>query len=202
MDDSDDNATPQELFEMIGNDPAAWAGRAEALLTSADLLRAQYPHVPEDDPDAFWEFLKLHTVAMMLKGMAVESLLKAIWIARVSSLVIDGKFRSVPGTKDHDLLSLIRVLEGHVDIGLSREEVELLPVLSFAITSGRYPVSKSLNTKPAKPEWMERMKWCRWRIPEDDARFLSIVAKLYRQINKDLQPDSSASGGGHAGADA
>jgi len=189
MDDIDDSATRQERFEITGNDPTAWAGRAEALLTSADVLNTQHPDVPKDDPDAFWEFFKLHTVAMMLKGMAVECLLKAIWISHVSSLVTDGKFRSIPGTKDHDLLSLITALEEHINIGLSREELGLLPVLSFAITSGRYPVGKSLNARPTKPEWVERMKWCRWRIPADDTHFLSILTKLYGHINDDnVQP--------------
>lgn len=184
MDDVGENATPQECFETTGNDPAAWAGRAEALLASADVLSAQYPEVPKaEDIAVFWEFFKLHTVAMMLKGMAIECLLKAIWIAHVSPLMIDGKFRSIPGTKDHDLLSLITSLEVHVHIGLSREEAELLPVLSNAITSGRYPVQRSLNVHPTKPEWVERIRWCRWRIPEDETHFLSILTKLYSHIS-------------------
>jgi HEPN domain-containing protein len=194
MDDADDGLSPQELFEKTGNDPAAWVSRAEALLSSADVLRGQYPEVPKEDPDAFWEVFKFHTVAMMLRGMAVESLLKAIWLARVSSLAVDGKFRSIPGTKDHDLLSLLKVVKDHVDIGLSREGVELLPMLSSAITSGRYPVNRSLDRRLTKPEWVEKVHWCEWRIPEYDARFLSVVTKLLRLISNDAQPEPPAQG--------
>ncbi len=192
--DIDDNVSPQELFERTGNDPSAWVCRSEALLTSAGVLGAQYPDVPRDDPDAFWEFFKLHTVGMMLKGMAIECLLKAVWTACVSSLVAEGKFQSIPGTKDHDLLSLVTAIEEHVDIGLSKEEVELLPVLSSAITSGRYPVRKNLNARPTKPEWVEKMRWCKWEIPADDTRLFSIVSKLLRHISKEVQEDPPAYG--------
>lgn len=186
------NASRQELFELIGNDPAIWARRAEALLTSADVLDAQYSKVPKDDLDAFWEFFKLHTVAMMLKGMAIECFLKSTWIARVSPLVIEGKFRSIPGTKDHDLLSLVTALKEHVNLDLSREELELLALLSHAITSGRYPITRSLSARPTKPDWVEPMKWCKWEIPADDIRFASIVSRLLRYMNKDILPGLSA----------
>jgi hypothetical protein len=194
MDDIDDNLSPQESFERTGNDPSAWACRAEALLSSAGVLGAQYHNVPSDDPDAFWEFFKLHTVGMMLKGMAVECLLKAVWTACVSSLVAEGRFRAIPGTKDHDLLSLVTALEKHVDLGLSKKELELLPILSFAITSGRYPVRKNLNARPAKPEWVEKMRWCKWEIPADDIHLLSIVSKLLQHISKDVRSASPSHG--------
>jgi hypothetical protein len=188
--DIHDNASPSEWFESIGNDPISWALKAEALLTSADVLDKQFPEVPqdEDDLDAFYEFFKLHQVAMMLKGMAIECLLKSIWIARISPLVVEGKFRSIPGTKNHDLLSLVTALEEHINLNLSREESELLSVLSHAITSGRYPISKSLSTRPTKPDWVEQMKWCKWEIPADDNRFASIVSRLLQHMNKDAQP--------------
>ncbi len=192
MDDIDDGLSPQELFEKTGNDPSAWACRAEALLSSAGVLDAQYHDVPSDDPDAFWEFFKLHTVGMMLKGMAIECLLKAVWTACVSSLVTQGRFRSIPGTKDHDLLSLLKAIEEHVHIGLSKEELELLPVLSSAITSGRYPVRKNLNARPTKPEWVEKMRWCKWEIPADDTRLLSIVSKLLQHVSEDIHPVPSS----------
>jgi len=187
MNDIHDNASPKELFELIGNDPGIWVQYGEALLTSADVLDAQYPKVPKDDLDAFWEFFKLHIVAMMLKGMAIECLLKSIWMARVSPLVVEGKFRSIPGTKDHDLLSLVAALKEHIDLDLSRQESELLAVLSQAITSGRYPISKSLSARPTKPDWVEKMKWCKWEIPADDTRFASIVSRLLLHMNKDMQ---------------
>jgi len=155
MNNLPDNVSPQELFESSGNDPALWASRAEALLTSAHVLDAQYAEVPKDDLDLFWKFFKLHTVAMMLKGMAIECLLKSIWIAHVSSLVVNGKFHSISGTRDHDLLSLVTAIGNHVDLSLLEEEMELLAVLSFAITSGRYPVEKGFNARPTAPDWIE-----------------------------------------------
>ena len=54
MNTDDDNRSPQELSESTGNDPNMWAMRAEALLTSAAVLNAQYPQVPSDDFNAFW----------------------------------------------------------------------------------------------------------------------------------------------------
>jgi hypothetical protein len=129
--------------------------------------------------------------------MAIECLLKAAWISCVSPLIAEGRFRSIPGTQDHDLLSLVTALEEHLDIGLSKEELELLPVLSSAITSGRYPVRKNLNARPTKPNWLEKMRWCKWEIPADDTHLLSIASKLLCHVSKDVHPGPATHGEEH-----
>ncbi|MBN1359896.1 MAG: hypothetical protein JW993_04860 [Sedimentisphaerales bacterium] len=192
MNDTDDDASPQDLFESVGNDPGIWATRAEALLTSAAVLDAQYPQVPQNDSSAFYGFFKLHIAAMMLKGMAIECLLKSIWIKHVSPLVVKSKFRSIPSTKDHDLLSLVTALEEHIELGLSQEEAALVAVLSHAITSGRYPLARSISARPTKPDSGEQMKWCKWEIPADDMRFASIVDKLLRHTDEGAGSQISA----------
>jgi len=186
MNDFASDTSPQDLFDLTGNDPRLWAGCAEALLSSSDVLDAQYPGVPEDDPDAFWEFFKLHSVSVMLKGMAIECLLKAIWIGHVSSLAVNGRFQSIPGIRDHDLLAIATALGKHLDLGLSKEDMELLPVLSFAITSGRYPIPKGFNRRPSKPDWKQKIKWCKWEIATDRDRFSAMVTKLLRHIDADI----------------
>lgn len=179
------DASPQELFDLAGNDPQLWARRAEALLSSSEVLDAQYPGAPQEDFDAFWEFFKLHSVSVMLKGMAIECLLKAIWVGHVSPLAANGKFQSIAGVGDHDLLAIATALGKHLDLGLSREDMELLPVLSFAITSGRYPIPKGFDKRPSKPDWKQRIKWCKWEIPSDRDRFSAMVSKLLRHIDTD-----------------
>jgi hypothetical protein len=187
----EDNLTPKELFDQIGNDPSQWSARAEALLTAAEVLDSQFSQTPKDNFDEFWEFFKLHSISMMLKGMATECLLKAIWISRISHLVTNGKYRQIPGTKRHDLLSLIEAIEAHFDLGLSRDETEILPVLSNAIVIGRYPINTSISKRPSKPSWLKQMKWCKWEIPKDQKIFESLLAKLANYIDLDSQQAGS-----------
>ncbi|MFZ2148174.1 MAG: hypothetical protein WAV28_13225 [Sedimentisphaerales bacterium] len=184
--------SPQRLFDMMGNDSHLWLTSAEALLTASDVLRGQFSEVPgKEDFEDFWEFFKFHIVAQMLRGMAIEDLFKAIWIAKVGPLATNGKIKAIPDTKDHDLLSMASALSNYINLGLSEEEKNLLPVLSFAITSGRYPVSKAFNKRPSKPNSVRRMKWCKWEIPSDDEILENLLRKLHFILEEHLIKESS-----------
>jgi len=78
----------------------------------------------------------------MLKGMAVECLLKAMWVKRGNVLVADGRYCRVPGARDHDLPQLAAA----VNFNVNSTEVAVLCRLSLFIAAGRYPIPKSAAT--------------------------------------------------------
>jgi len=169
---------PQQLFDRLGNDWDLWLSQTDALLSASEILNISCgnPPKPPDDP---WDFIKIHSVVKMLRGMAIECLLKAIWLKTGGTLTNNkGKYRTIPGTKDHDLYSLATKVSENTELGLTTEEMKILSRLSFAITSGRYPIQKSLTARPSTPNTDEIIKWNKWEIPKDDEQFESIVDKL------------------------
>jgi hypothetical protein len=169
---------PQQLFDRIGNDCDFWLFRTDGLLSASETLNSSCgdPPKPPDDP---WHYMKIHMVVKMLRGMALECLLKAIWLKTGGRLTNKGKYRGILGTKDHDLYSLATKVSENIELGLTTQEKKILSRLSFAITYGRYPIQKSVTgRKPSTPKTDEMIKWNKWEIPKDDELFESIVGKL------------------------
>ncbi len=182
---------PQELFDKVGNDWHFWLSKTDALLSASELLNINCgnPPKPSDEPwddTKAWDYIKIHMVVKMLRGMAIECLLKAIWLKGGGTLVHKGVYRTIPGTKDHDLYSLATKVSESTELGLAVEEMKILSRLSFAITSGRYPIQKSLTgRKPSTPKMNEMIKWHKWEIPKDDELFESIVGKLMSSFDEE-----------------
>jgi hypothetical protein len=186
--------SPQALFDKHGNDWNSWLSRTDALLSASELLNTNCgnPPKPKSDPPSdrdyieAWDYIKIHIVVKMLRGMTIECLLKAIWLKGGGILAHKGKYRTIPGTKDHDLYSLITKVSEKTELGLTNEEMKILSRLSFAITSGRYPIQKSVTGRnPSTPKMNEKIKWNKWAIPKDDKLFGSIVAKLMSFFEKE-----------------
>jgi hypothetical protein len=176
------NLTPQEFFDTVGNDSSSWYRKSWALLCSADAVENSCGQMPRD-PDNEEEVVKwaeVHGVARMLRGMALECMFKALWIEHGGSLVSKGKYKGIPGTKDHDLCSLEAKVAEKADTGLNTEEKRLLARLSFFIEFGRYPIRKSISAKyPSSPCSDKPIRWCLW-TPEKDRLFNGIMEKLSR----------------------
>ncbi len=180
------NLPPQEIFDKVGNDWHFWLSKTDALLSASELLNINCGNPPKltDEPrdrdyKKAWDYIKIHMVVRMLRGMAVECLLKAIWLKKGGTLAHKGNYRTIPGTKDHDLYLLATKVSESTALGLTVEEMKILSRLSYAITSGRYPIQKSVTgRKPSTPKMDGRIRWHKWEIPKDDEMFESIVGKL------------------------
>jgi hypothetical protein len=108
--------------------------------------------------------------------MAIECLLKALWVKRGHRLVEGGQYKMVPGAGPHDLVQLGRALE----LTLSEFEKDLLRRLSHFIEyGGRYPVPKSakklhLVDSPSGGQAVATT----WATPSDQVLFESVVNRL------------------------
>lgn len=81
----------------------------------------------------------------MLRGYAVENLVKGLWLQSGNSLSVNGKFQKIPGIKDHHLLELYKALERPPSPGRS----DMLRSLTTAVLFlGRYPIPLNYQQYP------------------------------------------------------
>ena len=176
----------QEVFDILGNDVGLWTRTAKALFSSAEAVEKNCGRVPKEPKRLLQtlEWAEIHGVFRMLQGMAFECTLKALWLKNGGALTNKGKYRGIPGAKNHDLCSLESKVAGRINTGLSDTEKMLLARLSFFITYGRYPIRKSVSDKhPSVPDGSERALWCRW-IPEDNKTLKVAKNKLLRLLKQ------------------
>ena len=177
---------PQEFFDKIGNNIDLWYWKSLALLSSAEAVEGscgQTPSDPKNEEDVV-EWMEIHGITRMLRGMALECMFKALWLKYGGRLAVKGKYQCIPGTKDHDLCSLEEKISEKIDTGLNSEERKLLARLSFFIIYGRYPIRKSISSYPSSPCSDEPIHWCRW-IPEDDEILNGVIEKLINLITNE-----------------
>jgi len=171
----------EEIYEALGNDPSQWALRADALYQSAEAVYSSIGEPPNGgaDIEEVWHWFCIHDVGRMLRGMALECLLKAIWLVSGEVLVKNNKFVGIPGTNNHDLYGMLNVVCSRRKLSLNEDEKKLLARLSYAITSARYPISKSpLGRYPSAPTAKCKMRWNRCLHSEDTELFQSLWTKL------------------------
>ncbi len=169
--------SPEEIHVALGNDIEQWLLRADALHTSGEFLYERIGEPPTNgaDIEEVWKWFSIHDVGRMLRGMALECLLKAMWLARGEVLVKDGRFIGIPGTKGHDLYAIyVNAVTNHQS-ALSEEEKKLLARLSFAIVSARYPISKSPGGNfPNAPTPRNKMQWNKCEHQKDSSHCCPI----------------------------
>ena len=130
-----------------GENPGAWQASAKDLLDGAMAVK--------DKVQPFSNAMhSLARVEAMLLGMALECLLKGIYIrrhrvwadpAKEHALVKDGKYVGVKGVGDHELLQLAAA--AGVTVSQSERSI-LIRLTDFIKYAGRYPV----------PLYVEKMK--------------------------------------------
>lgn len=173
--------TPEEYHEALGNDIEQWLLRAEDLHRSGELLyeRIGSPPVHSANINDVWEWFSIHDIGRMLRGMALECLIKAMWLALGEVLVKDGRFVGIPQTKGHDLYAMyVNACPDHESV-LSQEEKKLLARLSYAIVNARYPISKSpRGNYPSAPTSQNKMQWNKCEYEKDSTLFASLWSKL------------------------
>jgi hypothetical protein len=172
-------------FDNTENTPAAWILQADSLLRAARVLKACRDRfdptrlkVGDTVPDAGVVLFP----ELMLRGFAVECLMKAHWLKLGNKIAAGGKYLGVKGAADHDLLQLSDV----VGVRFSDAARDVLKRLSIIMTSaGRYPTPRDWSTRRIQkirggskgiPEF--------WSYPSDDRTLESVVEALYEELHK------------------
>ena len=155
------NHISSDIFDHLANSWGSWLGSAGDLMRSAALVW------PKRQTGVVW-------VALMLRGYAVENLLKGVWVADGGTLSDGGRFQGIPETKDHRLESMARKVG--VSCG-SEVRRNLLEALSNAVLHlGRYPVSKKhtqfASHRPGEP--VQGSLWC----AEYETEFWNLIEEL------------------------
>jgi hypothetical protein len=145
-------------FDEAGNHPVAWAFIGENLLIAARRLEDDFAAGlgPTAPPDLSALSGRLQGPVLLLRGAAIECLLKALLVDEGKKLAVGGRYIS-PGGASHDLAHLASL----TSLGFNDEERWLLTFLSFWINQGRYPVParasdrdiKQLNGSPLEVNW-------------------------------------------------
>ena len=136
------------------------------LLAAADALRDACDPAETRDPrpDSL-----IHAPEMMLRGFAVECLLKGLWVKRGNRIVDGGEYVGIPGTNQHDLIGLAQA----VGQPLTTEQAHVLKMLTVYLTRvGRYPI----------PRRASQLNAMRWRAPDDTTTLERLVADLSAQL--------------------
>ena len=128
-------------FDNAGNHPVAWRFIGSNLLFASDRLSADFTPagaIPQTSEEmaAAQRSAWIRGPLLMLRGCAVECLLKARYVNGGNVLAQDGVYVGATAVGDHDLLAWARAAEFPV----SSEERSLLKALSYWIVQGRYPV--------------------------------------------------------------
>ena len=169
----------EQLHTDAGNLPAGWEMSADELLAAAQALRERGESfdraslaVGEPIPISG----RLGAVELMLRGMGVECLLKALWVKQGNVLVDSGQYVSVRGAGSHDLPQLASAAE----FTLSVHEKDVMRRLSYFIEyGGRYPVPKDalklvLTRNPGGGKGAPTT----WSTPSDNELFDTVVLRL------------------------
>lgn len=131
-------------FDTKGNLSAPWWYIGQNLLASSDILSRSLlletsDKLTEREAEALRMDATVRGATLMLRGCAVECLLKALYVDAGNVLVRDGDYIRPPGVADHDLVGLAQA----VGFATSAEERSLLKLLGYWIKQGRYPLMAS-----------------------------------------------------------
>jgi hypothetical protein len=133
------NVTPQmwvRIFENSGNFPGNWFMAAATLWSAANAIE---DHTKKDQEAHGVLMPAIRAPEAMLRGMAIESCLKGLWLQRgpERKFVKDGRADMPAKFKKHNLVSLAQ----EVGIGASAIEEKALGRLStFIQFAARYPI--------------------------------------------------------------
>lgn len=185
---------PYEIgaFDERGNNHREWLHTVEDLLAAIRFLCQHSYHLSPDwgsitEHFPSYDELRITGVILMLRAMAVECLLKALWIKGGGQLSYDGKYRKIPDTNDHELLTLADKVLEKIDLNLSANERKFLKRLSRNIVSGRYPIHRDCKVQK-KPQAGGNRRRSKLMVPDyDDDLFDSIYSKLKKHVADDLK---------------
>jgi hypothetical protein len=173
--------------ESHGNEWYPWVLKAQELIASAEILRSECTtrkYFP-NDLDKYEDTMdssgaKVFATILMLWAMASECLLKALWLKSGEKLVIDGRYRKIPDTNDHQLDTLAEALSKKGIFVFTDEEKDALYRLSPFITLGRYPISKEFIIRNRNAP--KRMEKGGWSFSDDDILLDNFFMRTFKEF--------------------
>jgi hypothetical protein len=188
-----------DFYDKVGNLAVKWELSAGDLLCSADFLRdirmeadetaiqqkfADPLRIDRTGQPVSCEFRILYP-EIMLRGMAIECLLKALWVKQGNNIVENGKLIGVKNAGDHNLVQLSVA----VALAINNEEKKMLERLSNYITHiGRYPIptnwERTKNIKILYPFFSGSNEWppTVWIGFYDDSVVNNIIGKIKKEL--------------------
>jgi hypothetical protein len=164
-------------YDGVANLHASWLFVADNLLLASRLLTQSFALDISDSND--YERANLSTrllgPILMLRGCALECLLKGLFVAEGKILGEGGRFLS-PGGRSHDLVELA----SKTSFNPTATEGTLLAYLGHFITQGRYPIPKR-----APEGYAVRADGARREIPwieQDEREYHALVGRLRTKV--------------------
>ena len=147
-------------FERVANTPRAWELLSEDLWTAAQILKERRLAVDNSvtlkDGDPVPPESMVRPVEMMLRGFALENLMKAWWVKQQNLIVRGGKYigvRNPDKVPDHELALLAEA----VGLTVNPKSKDVLERLSlFTTFVGRYPIPKNARHGSGVGWWIPR----------------------------------------------
>lgn len=172
--------TPSDVqFAWAGNSARAWHIVSKELLAASRVLKERADSfdstsLKSGDPTPYET--QLGAVELMLRGMAMECLLKALWLKSGNVLVQGGKYEGVPKAADHDLVQLASATKFVVKV----QEKDVLRRLSHFIQyGGRYPIPQNASAlKLTQIPGGGRAAPTTWTSPRDGRLFDQMVQRI------------------------
>lgn len=182
----------QELYALFATDERLWADKASELIYAADRLHGpiRRHRTRRGAPDPKFKVAyhgRTLGVVMMLYGMALECLFKAVASKNGHSFAEDDEngepvFRGLfnNSSTNHNLVELSR--HEKVRLDLSTEELSLAKRLSpYILWGGRYPVAK---------RWGKQLgEDMAWDFDHDYKRVHQLADRLYERLGVTLDAD-------------
>jgi hypothetical protein len=171
-------------FDKRANSPSEWLFVADDLLAASCFLSEHSYHLSSSWPkleDRFPSFdeLRITPVILMLRSMAIECLLKGIYAKLCGSLAQNGRYKSIRGAKDHDLLQLAKTVPSLHDLGLTDEDKDFIKRLSRNLIRGRYPIHKTWTHHLLAHAGGDKRRIPGLMVPDhDDNLFHVVLARL------------------------
>ncbi len=135
---------PPRSDEPFARNPLLWQTTARTHIHSANVLFRDYDKRYREenqklllDPLKYYVICSVNTV-LLLYGLAIENLVKAVIIARNEPPFVNGHLNRKLDT--HDLKNLCD--QANLNYTRTNEDNQLLDALSEVIESGKYPISK------------------------------------------------------------
>ena len=167
------------------NNPDTWETAADDLLNASGVLTREREAVLKREPEhtdvkSALAATMLRPVELMLRGMALECLMKAVWLKRGGRFVEGDGFRDFAGGRKHDLIEMANALRLKL---LPREEDVLDRLTAFVRFAGRYPVPIRASESSLRPIRDSGGMAAPTVWPShDDANFGDILANVKREL--------------------
>ena len=198
LDDAEREKRKLERMYVLWQEPYAWQNHAHMLKSAADAVLDQYV---KEFPWPVVTFLDKDSVYVYLTGMAIENLLKGIYIARHPELIklqkeqVDERgagYKLHDDLRWHNLTALARTLKKRNNIEFTDDELGLMALFERFVTwAGRYRIPLDSITFVDAQFSTYYLPDGGWRpIGQGDVKtFSANFNKLYSKLDEILKND-------------